>query len=326
MELRLTDVLQKRVGDLKKLIKAEKAKAFEEVDANQLTLWRVSLPVVPKKDRKAISLADVLMKEELDETDDISDVFEEKPPKKTIHIIVQRPLPAWRRGFGKPPETRPSLLSMDLPDPSTPDSTSRNLAAGSILDMVKENDRHHIPVFGVSGCGKTRAVIGLLSQHWGFYFNAADDDWGSGDMMTLYNTVRSYLKEIQAGSAAVDLERTMDSPAGVTACSVRGSVQRSIPQTPQSSTSPCADILAIVRNVYEDAKDCLVMRGCLPKIKGYTRFLVINDEAQFLGDQLTCSPVLIPKLYHKTNNSILNLQDLQGVDHCVHFPRAELFA
>ncbi|KAI8356250.1 hypothetical protein B0O80DRAFT_22740 [Mortierella sp. GBAus27b] len=112
---------------------------------------------------------------------------------------------AWRRGFGNPPETRPSLLSMDLPDPSTPDSTSRNLAAGSILDMV-ENDRHHIPVFGVSGCGKTRAVIGLLSQHWGFYFNAADDDWGSGDMMTLYNTVRSYLKEIQAASTAVDLE------------------------------------------------------------------------------------------------------------------------
>jgi hypothetical protein len=86
----------KTVGDLKKLIKTEKAKAFEDVDADQLTLWHVSLPVVPKKDRKAISLADVLSKEELDETDDISDVFEEKPPKKTIHIIVQRPLPCKR--------------------------------------------------------------------------------------------------------------------------------------------------------------------------------------------------------------------------------------
>ncbi|KAI8345053.1 hypothetical protein B0O80DRAFT_475794 [Mortierella sp. GBAus27b] len=65
---------------------------------------------------------------------------------------------------------------MDLLDPSTPDSASRNLAAGFILDMVKENNRRHIPVFGVSGCGKTRAVIAPLSQHWGFYFNAADDD------------------------------------------------------------------------------------------------------------------------------------------------------
>jgi hypothetical protein len=49
------------------------------------------------------------------------------------------------------PETRPSLLFMDLPDPSTPDSASRNHAAGSILELVKENNRPHIPVFGVSG-------------------------------------------------------------------------------------------------------------------------------------------------------------------------------
>ncbi|KAF9120782.1 hypothetical protein BGX30_002958 [Mortierella sp. GBA39] len=47
---------------------------------------------------------------------------------------------AWHRGFGKAPETRPSLLFMDLPDPSTPDSSSRNLAAGSILEPVKENN------------------------------------------------------------------------------------------------------------------------------------------------------------------------------------------
>ncbi|KAI8345551.1 hypothetical protein B0O80DRAFT_473009 [Mortierella sp. GBAus27b] len=92
---------------------------------------------------------------------------------------------------------------MDLPDPSTPDSASRNLAAGSILDMVKENSRRHIPVFSVSGCGKTRAVIELLSQHWGFYFNADDDDWGSGDMMTLYDTIRDYLKVLRGTTCRV---------------------------------------------------------------------------------------------------------------------------
>ncbi|CAO3567966.1 unnamed protein product [Mortierella alpina] len=57
---------------------------------------------------------------------------------------------AWRRKYGHPPETRPSLLFMDLPDPNSPESTSRNFAADSILDMVKENNRPHIPVFGVS--------------------------------------------------------------------------------------------------------------------------------------------------------------------------------
>jgi hypothetical protein len=50
---------------------------------------------LPKKDLKDISLADVPLnsKEELDETDDLSDVFKETPPKKTIYTIVQRPRP-----------------------------------------------------------------------------------------------------------------------------------------------------------------------------------------------------------------------------------------
>ncbi|KFH69284.1 hypothetical protein MVEG_04099 [Podila verticillata NRRL 6337] len=80
------------IDDLKKAIKAEKTNELSDVDANMLTLWRVSVPVVPKKERKQISLVNVLSKEELDETDDISDVFDKMLPKKTIHIIVQRPL------------------------------------------------------------------------------------------------------------------------------------------------------------------------------------------------------------------------------------------
>ncbi|KAI8359578.1 hypothetical protein B0O80DRAFT_233929 [Mortierella sp. GBAus27b] len=207
----------KTIGDLKDLIKTKQTPDFDDIAAKSLTLWRVSLPVVPKKDRKAISLAEVPSKEELDETDDISDVFEEKPPKKTIHIIVQRPpqvhapvssrpstplpghlleksrpntplsgdlyadikkitdkffapgpianfldafvrgkgtlpvtngpirgLPrAWRRSMGESPQTRPSLLFLDLPDPAVPDLATKNFAAGSIFD--KGNNRPHIP-------------------------------------------------------------------------------------------------------------------------------------------------------------------------------------
>ncbi|KAG0043098.1 hypothetical protein BGZ83_011834, partial [Gryganskiella cystojenkinii] len=76
-----------------KAIKAEKAIAFADVDANMLTFWKVSIPVMPKKERKEISLTNVPSKEELDETDDVSDVFKRTSPKKTIHIIVQRPPP-----------------------------------------------------------------------------------------------------------------------------------------------------------------------------------------------------------------------------------------
>ncbi|KAG0046286.1 hypothetical protein BGZ83_008526 [Gryganskiella cystojenkinii] len=83
----------KTVDHLKETIKTKKTNDFSNVDADKLTLWRVSIPVLPKKERKQISLADVSSKEELDETDDISDVFEESPLKKTIHVLVQRTLP-----------------------------------------------------------------------------------------------------------------------------------------------------------------------------------------------------------------------------------------
>ncbi|KAG0256493.1 hypothetical protein BGZ95_005479 [Linnemannia exigua] len=106
----------KTVDHLKDAIKLKKPNDFNDVDADVLTLWRVSIPVAPKKERKEISLADIPSKEELDETDDLSDVFEETPPKKTIHVIVQRPPPA-----RSPPvsdyisQKRPTADELDLP-------------------------------------------------------------------------------------------------------------------------------------------------------------------------------------------------------------------
>ncbi|KAF9536754.1 hypothetical protein EC957_009801 [Mortierella hygrophila] len=279
------------IDDLKKLIKAQKANQFSDVDADQLTLWRVAIPIIRDKSEIPCVFNNIPKeeKEKLHPADDLSDVFDEKPAKKTIHIIVQRPplvhapvpsravtplpgslsddsrpssplsgdlhadikriadkffapgpianflgtfvkgqgalpttsgsirgLPrAWRRGFGKPPENRPSLLFMDLPNPSTPGSASRNHAAGSILELVQENNRPVIPVFGVSGCGKTRAAIELLSQHWGFYFNASNDDWGSEDMMTLRSAVQKDLNDtrgsfISSGSGLKDSSATFE--------------------------------------------------------------------------------------------------------------------
>ncbi|KAK3808390.1 MAG: hypothetical protein J3Q66DRAFT_416930 [Benniella sp.] len=80
---------------------------------------------------------------------------------------------------GKPPETRPSLLFLDLPDPAVPGSAPHNLASASILDKVKDNNR---------------AISGEFPlAHWGFYFNGSSDDWGSNDMTTLLSTVQEYL-------------------------------------------------------------------------------------------------------------------------------------
>ncbi|KAG0212245.1 hypothetical protein BGX28_006598 [Mortierella sp. GBA30] len=82
------------VDDLKKLIKAEKSNDFSDVDADKLTLWCVSIPVVPENKHNPVILNQIDSPTELSPTDDLSDVFHEMPPKKTIHIIVQRPPPA----------------------------------------------------------------------------------------------------------------------------------------------------------------------------------------------------------------------------------------
>ena len=81
------------VGELKDAIKTKKDPRFDDIAADKLTLWKVSIPLVPLHERKPIVLTEHKSATELDPTDDISDVFKETPPKKTIHIIVQRPPP-----------------------------------------------------------------------------------------------------------------------------------------------------------------------------------------------------------------------------------------
>ncbi|KAG0330809.1 hypothetical protein BG004_001975 [Podila humilis] len=82
---------------LKHLIKAKQALSFDDITADQLTLWHVSIPVVvPASSSNPIRLSEIPVKTELKLTDDISDVLKETPPspKKKINIIIQRPTPA----------------------------------------------------------------------------------------------------------------------------------------------------------------------------------------------------------------------------------------
>ncbi|KAF9979805.1 hypothetical protein BGZ65_005991 [Modicella reniformis] len=206
---------------------------------------------------------------------------------------------AWRRNMGEAPQTRPSLLFLDLPDPAVPDLATKNFTR----------------------LWQTRAVIELLSQHWGFYFNASSDDWGSHDVMALFDTVRIHLKDIQASSTKGDLEANnafarkttlllflsrllvfkycLSVPgSGETFTSARWTLLQVCPHVLfqdifgelfvkllELRHHRGLDLSDVVRNVYDGAKGRLVEHGCLPKIKDNTRLLVINDEAQFLGDQ-----------------------------------------
>ncbi|KAG0357638.1 hypothetical protein BGZ54_000262 [Gamsiella multidivaricata] len=79
------------IGNLKDLIKAKKTPKFDDLAADELTLWRVSVPVVATNIRNAVFLNEINSKTELSPMDDVSGVFPNTLAKKTIHIIVQRP-------------------------------------------------------------------------------------------------------------------------------------------------------------------------------------------------------------------------------------------
>ena len=80
----------KTTGDLKDLIKAKKTNSFHDVDANELTLWSVS---ISDEEERTVLLDNFPERMKLKATHDISETFTEEPPKKTIHIIVERPPP-----------------------------------------------------------------------------------------------------------------------------------------------------------------------------------------------------------------------------------------
>ncbi|KAG0247163.1 hypothetical protein BG011_001931, partial [Mortierella polycephala] len=82
------------VGGLKELIKAESAMKFKDVNANDLTLWRVSIPVSDDDDEILILLNNVTDKDKkkLGPTTRLSKLFPESPDVNT-YILVQRPPP-----------------------------------------------------------------------------------------------------------------------------------------------------------------------------------------------------------------------------------------
>ncbi|KAF9991786.1 hypothetical protein BGZ79_003981, partial [Entomortierella chlamydospora] len=85
------------VGELKKAIKGEKPNDLQDVDADKLVLFRVSVASSPKKQitlSKLIEEKECTPKELEDPTSEISEVFSTAPAKKTVHVIVQRPAAA----------------------------------------------------------------------------------------------------------------------------------------------------------------------------------------------------------------------------------------
>ncbi|KAG0197482.1 hypothetical protein BGX33_000568, partial [Mortierella sp. NVP41] len=195
------------VGKLKDHIKAHQTPAFDDITSDQLTLWCVSIP--DDKQGFSITIDALGDKTELNNPRiRLSKLFPESPDDNT-YIIVQRP-PQVHSPIPARVSTPLSGYLSDNSRPGTPLSgdlrvdikkiTDKFFAPGSpitdFLDAFVRGQRTLPVTTGpIRGCGKTRAVIELLSQHWGFYFNASSDDWGSSDVTTLHSTVQDYLND-----------------------------------------------------------------------------------------------------------------------------------
>jgi hypothetical protein len=86
----------KDVSELKEAIWDKKKNTFSNIDANDLILWKVNIPVSDKEKFKQLdesTIEDVLGGTKIDDaTDEIKDVYNKTPNKKHIHIIIENPI------------------------------------------------------------------------------------------------------------------------------------------------------------------------------------------------------------------------------------------
>ncbi|KAI9239573.1 MAG: hypothetical protein BYD32DRAFT_434770 [Podila humilis] len=83
------------VDDLRKLIMAEKSPEFDDIAADKLTLWSVSIANDDDYDEIPILLDNLTDQDKkLKPTTKLSKVFDVDLPEETIHITVRRPAPA----------------------------------------------------------------------------------------------------------------------------------------------------------------------------------------------------------------------------------------
>jgi Crinkler effector protein N-terminal domain len=81
------------IDDLKKLIKKEKENDFKDVDADKLTLWKVSIPADDANALKNLVLENNKDNgvQELLPVKKIDKIFTSEPADEHIHVVVERP-------------------------------------------------------------------------------------------------------------------------------------------------------------------------------------------------------------------------------------------
>jgi Crinkler effector protein N-terminal domain len=78
----------KLVVHLKDEIKKKKSPKFDDIPADELTLWRVD---IPDDDEAAILQADTATETLMRPTREISVYFKNQPTMRRIHVVIERP-------------------------------------------------------------------------------------------------------------------------------------------------------------------------------------------------------------------------------------------
>ncbi|KAI1290658.1 hypothetical protein EDD11_009120 [Mortierella claussenii] len=184
------------VGDLRSLIKIEKANDFNDIAANRLTLWLVSVPVVAANKHKPIVLSEFETAIELDNPrTQLSALFPESPGD-TTYIIVQRPkvildtIKEIQRKFHLNPPRSDSAppLSSIMPLLERPMDTAVNRVVDNVGTFeswkgdrqAAKTESSFLVCSGTAGIGKTRygrELYGALRRDLSSYVKKSGIDY-----------------------------------------------------------------------------------------------------------------------------------------------------
>ncbi|CAB5192118.1 unnamed protein product [Rhizophagus irregularis] len=169
------------ISDLKEIIWNKNKNTFSNIDANNLILWKVKIPVNDKAKFKQINFTESTIEGDLggtkinDATADVKEIFDNSPAKKHIHIIIGQPT-------NEQPTNTTQKLNQEMPsltqqakamsleesdeynDRSVPSENTRISKQSSRNNSSRSNFRQGTNPFGTSPFGQNRRNNGMNNQ------------------------------------------------------------------------------------------------------------------------------------------------------------------
>ncbi|KAF9416857.1 hypothetical protein BGZ76_004592, partial [Entomortierella beljakovae] len=224
---------------------------------------------------------------------------ERKLPTTTEGIIGLPKL--WRRGKKSATDSRPTFLFLDLPTAPTDNSIASQYQSNVILKALDDDGPQDVPVFGVSGCGKTRSVIEVLCLQWGFYLNASDKDLGSDDLSHMTNSIMEKTKQELGRGTNTTFARSMTKIIFLSRIMIL-QFCLSIPGCQETFNSQSWAILQICPHIFNDVF-IEVFKILASKLQDYTSAeydltLIVQKRLHSLREQLVA--LNYPNFSHRT--------------------------